>query len=365
MDRRRGDVFESLALVLAGVLLLLSNLGVLPPLAWHMLARWWPLLLVAAGGAMMAGVKARGVLRGALTFLIVVVVGVAISSATGLVDRASGWAGDEEITTTEYEAQMPETPLESVLLEVEMGSSETVITDLPEEDGRLFHSIAEHTGDRVKPVMSFDISGREAQIRYSRKFSQGNVPFFGLFSPVDRHTLELGALDVATKYDLTLGSGDIRLDTARSKISSVRLVVGSGSARAGFAAHNGVKSELTVDLGSGDADLDGLANLNPGVVRIDVGSGSAELNFEGKLGIDAVSVDAEVGSGSVTIRLPEEAGYRIYADVGSGGVVADGEDYDSDDFESDRPLTSDNYEQAPVKFEIRADVGSGDIRIVR
>lgn len=365
MDRRRGDVLESLALVLAGVLLLLTNLGLVPLGTWQTLARWWPLLLVAMGGAMMAGIRVRGMLRAVLTFLIVMVVGVAISTATGFVDRASGWAEGEEITTTEYEAQMPETPLESVLLEVDMGSSHTVITDLPGDDRRLFHSIAEHTADRLQPVMSYDISGREAQIRYTRKFSQRSVSFFGLFGSVDRHTLELGALDVPTKYDLTLGSGDIRLGTARSKISSVRLVVGSGSAQADFATLNGVNSELTVDLGSGGVDLGGLANLSPGVVRIDVGSGHAELNFDGKLGVDAVSVDAEVGSGSVTIRLPEGAGYKIYADVGSGHVTADGEEYDSHYFKSDRPLISENYESALVKFHIRANVGSGDMRIVR
>lgn len=48
----RKSLFAPLVLILLGTLLLLSNLGMLPPLG-PLLARWWPLVLIAIGVALL------------------------------------------------------------------------------------------------------------------------------------------------------------------------------------------------------------------------------------------------------------------------------------------------------------------------
>ena len=48
----RGSFFLPLLLVIAGILLLLNNLGVLEWSVWEEIAKLWPVLLILGGGAL-------------------------------------------------------------------------------------------------------------------------------------------------------------------------------------------------------------------------------------------------------------------------------------------------------------------------
>ena len=63
---RRGSLFFPLILVAAGVVLLLSNLGVVPAIAWSQLVRFWPVLLIALGIDVLIGRPSLGSTLGAV-----------------------------------------------------------------------------------------------------------------------------------------------------------------------------------------------------------------------------------------------------------------------------------------------------------
>ncbi|MFH1609775.1 MAG: DUF5668 domain-containing protein [Candidatus Bipolaricaulota bacterium] len=75
--RTRGNIVLPLLLILAGVILLLNNLGHLPWTVWATIGRLWPILLIALGLDILFG----RVLRWALGVVLVVLVGIAVALA--------------------------------------------------------------------------------------------------------------------------------------------------------------------------------------------------------------------------------------------------------------------------------------------
>jgi len=63
---RRGSLFFPLVLIAIGAVLLLSNLGVIPSIAWGQLIRFWPVLLIALGIDILIGRPSLGSTLGAL-----------------------------------------------------------------------------------------------------------------------------------------------------------------------------------------------------------------------------------------------------------------------------------------------------------
>lgn len=76
--RTRGSIVLPLLLILAGVILLLNNLGHLPWTVWATIGRLWPILLIALGLDILFG---RSVLRWALGVALVVLVGISVALA--------------------------------------------------------------------------------------------------------------------------------------------------------------------------------------------------------------------------------------------------------------------------------------------
>lgn len=72
---RRGSIAVPLLLIAAGVILLLNNLGRLPWAVWDLLAKLWPVLLIALGLDILFG---RSALRWALGIALAVLVAVAV-----------------------------------------------------------------------------------------------------------------------------------------------------------------------------------------------------------------------------------------------------------------------------------------------
>jgi DUF4097 and DUF4098 domain-containing protein YvlB len=121
------------------------------------------------------------------------------------------------------------------------------------------------------------------------------------------------------------GSGGITLTDIRG---NVRANTGSGSIRAdgiagGFSASTGsggvtfgqtANGDVDISTGSGTVQATGIL----GALRIHTGSGgiTAEGEQKGRW-------DLEASSGSITIRLPENAGFDLNAHSGSGGVYVD------------------------------------------
>lgn len=76
--RSRGSIVVPLVLIAAGVVLILNNLGLVSWDVWTLLARLWPVLLIALGLDLLLG---RSVLRWAVAAALVALVGIAVTLA--------------------------------------------------------------------------------------------------------------------------------------------------------------------------------------------------------------------------------------------------------------------------------------------
>jgi DUF4097 and DUF4098 domain-containing protein YvlB len=121
------------------------------------------------------------------------------------------------------------------------------------------------------------------------------------------------------------GSGSITLTDLRG---NVRANTGSGTIRAdgiagGFNATTGSGGVTLSQNASGDVDIStGSGTVRASGIRggLRIHTGSGGITAEGE---QAGRWDLEASSGSITIRLPENAGFDLNAHSGSGGVHVD------------------------------------------
>ncbi|MCU1287001.1 MAG: hypothetical protein JWO13_3351 [Acidobacteriales bacterium] len=126
----------------------------------------------------------------------------------------------------------------------------------------------------------------------------------------------------STKLDSQTGSGSVDIDSLQG---AVRAESGSGRIRV-----NKIASEVKLQTGSGGIELNGAE----GNVNAHTGSGHIRLyNINGGLNASTGSggVEAEgnakgdwdihTGSGGIRVKVPSQAGFRVDAQSGSGGVT--------------------------------------------
>jgi DUF4097 and DUF4098 domain-containing protein YvlB len=139
--------------------------------------------------------------------------------------------------------------------------------------------------------------------------------------------------DVQGQVQVGTGSGDISVHTAKG---AVRLHTGSGKLE--IAAPN---DAVVAETGSGDVIVNGAhADL-----RVHTGSGNVQID-----GNPAESSywDLHASSGDVTLHVPGDASFRLYARTGSG------------DIDAGIPIV---LEGTSAKHELRARIGDGKGRV--
>ena len=163
-----------------------------------------------------------------------------------------------------------------------------------------------------------------AETRLRADSGSGDATVEGVQGPlkVETGAGRIDATRIGGEVHASTGSGDIRLDAIQG---SVTANTGSGSIRA-----TGVAGEFSGETGSGDIHLEqsaaGLVKASTGSGRIELagvngplraGTGSGDITAQGELGGDW---RLETGSGAVTINLPENASFDLYAHTDSGRI---------------------------------------------
>lgn len=303
----RPSLVWPILLIGLGVILLLSNLDILPGDAWALLWRLWPLALVLIGldvligrrstlGSVIAALVALAVLFGVIALLL-----LAPSIPALQLDRLD-----------ELQTRNLQTPLENVQTAdvfIDWDPGENALSALPPDN----------------PY-----------------WIDGTVEFFGgLTFDVDRS-----------------GShGSIRLDASRSGI----VIGGPDSSRNRWDVrlHPEVVYDLTLDSGSGSQDLD-LSRFALSRLSLDTGSGATNLSLPP--GDYRVILDG--GSGGVQIAVPETAGLRVQLDSGSGSMVLpDSMELVSGELDGDGVWETADIAQSESRIEMTIDQGSGAIAI--
>lgn len=315
-SRRPPSIFWPILFIAAGVLLLLSNLGYLPPLSWGVLWRLWPVLIIALGIDLLIGQRSViGTIISAV--LICVLVGglVLVALFAQHIPAVSDWIQPFElpawIQQPEFQTRHLEYPLEDVQqAEIYIGwSSVPGYLSALEDSPNLIEGDIDYRGE-----LNFDVSliGDRANV----KLESG---FFGLWPFGSR---------AGKRWDVKL-SPDVPLD-------------------------------LTLDAGSGPCNFD-LTGLDISNLVLDAGSGPIDLILPSGSTFEA-RIDG--GSGPITIVLPRSVGARVVLDAGSGSFNPDnrfqlvrGKRYGNGTWETD------NYRTAEHTITLGIDQGSGMISI--
>lgn len=171
--------------------------------------------------------------------------------------------------------------------------------------------------------ISYDIV-TPAQTRLHSATGSGNQTVQGLAGPAessagsgDVHPNEIGA-DVTAHT----GSGEITISGVKG---GLRATSGSGEIRA-----DQISGAITASTGSGDVRL---AQSGSGDVEVSTGSGTVEANGVNgavQIGTGSGNISAEgtpagnwrlhTGSGDLTVELPQQTSFELYAHTSSGSI---------------------------------------------
>lgn len=176
----------------------------------------------------------------------------------------------------------------------------------------------------------------------------GNVSATGVHGPLsaDTGSGNVTAVDGVGRLNADTGSGDVEV---RSYEGDVSADTGSGDV-----VVNSVRGDLEADTGSGDVNV---ADVTASFILADTGSG--DIVMERVSG----SLEADTGSGDIEVR-DLNAGARLVADTGSGGVTLTGDMSRVEEIEIDTGSGGVEIRMSAIPgMRLRIETGSGGIDV--
>jgi DUF4097 and DUF4098 domain-containing protein YvlB len=182
-----------------------------------------------------------------------------------------------------------------------------------EEDRDLMHNIS----------ISYDIV-TPAQTQLHAATGSGNSTTEGLAGPVESTSGsgDVKLNDIGAEVTARTGSGEITISGVKGEL---RASSGSGNIRA-----EQISGAITASTGSGDVRL---GQSGSGDVEVSTGSGTVEVggaNGAVQIGTGSGNITAEgtpagnwrlhTGSGDLTIELPQQSSFELYAHTSSGSI---------------------------------------------
>jgi len=140
-------------------------------------------------------------------------------------------------------------------------------------------------------------------------------------------------IDIGSRATAETGSGGIELSQVGGDIHAT---TGSGSIRM-----DRTPSRIVTHTGSGTINISGAGN------DLRASSGSGSVHVDGNPGPSSYW-DIHASSGSITLTVPSDAGFRVHARSGSGSI------------ESDLPVT---MEEQTGRHEMRGRIGNGSASV--
>jgi len=192
-----------------------------------------------------------------------------------------------------------------------------------------------------------------AETEVRANLGSGSMEVNDVQGPVNLHTGSgrIGAHRIHGDADTRTGSGSIELMDIGSRASAdtgsggielsriggdIRATTGSGSIRM-----DRTPSRIETRTGSGSINISGAAND----LRARTGSGSIHIDGNPQ---PSSYWEIHASSGSITLTVPEDAGFRLHARSGSGSIA------------SDLPVTT---EELTGRHEMRGRIGNGSASV--
>lgn len=343
-----GRLFWPILLIGVGIVLLLSNLGLIEPVSFILLLRMWPLVLVAIGLQILFGRDAPWV--GSL-----IAAGVVIAALVLLVYAPDlGFkTPSPELITENFGVSSDGVDEADIHIDTDRGS----LSIFPLEGSDHLIEIEVTHNEQVR----FEESGtRRKNVNFVLNDLGGFD--FGNFIDVNKITTEIGLstrIPIALNLDHGSGSADLNL----SSLELIRLEVDNGSGSLDVILPPGAYPTL-IDTGSGSLRVETERNVDLDL-EADIGSGRVTFDLaEGVTG----HIDINSGSGTVTVYLPEGVGVWVSGSTGSGSVTLPRGFYRTRGSDSPGSQSgtwqSPDFDNARDQLFIEFSVGSGNIRFL-
>lgn len=305
--RRSPSLIFPIVLIVAGLILLLNNLGVVPWSIWPSLARLWPVLLILLGLDLLVG-------RGSPWF------GAAIAVLMlGLVVGVALWTGIHGIPPGTPSAQLSEATLAAPLngassgdVTVDFGAGRLDVGALPGDSPSLVQVTAQLTPGATLPPLSTRLeNGTELVTIQVRGGPRGWIPFGA--DPARETTMNLSLNPrIPETLRFNLGAGQSTLDLTAIPVRDLTVNNGAGQLEVRFPAGSG-QSTANIHSGAGQITL----IIPPGVgASIHNSSGLVNLHLSNRFqavsdgyqtadygtAANRVNITLQVGVGQVDVR---------------------------------------------------------------
>lgn len=276
VERRamRGGLVGPVALIAAGVVLLLNNLGLIGWEIWSTLLQLWPVLLIAIGLDLIVGRRSTLV-----SLLIGVLTIAALAAGAWYLGVRPGAAAHSEAVSYELQGA------QRANVAISVSAGELRLRAQAEPSGLIAGTVPLASGERLE--REFAVRGGEAHLKLQ---TAGRTP------------LTFGGSQFRQPWDLRL-TRDVPL-------------------------------QLNVNAGAGRTEID-LTHLQVTDVDLDAGVGETVMTLPGS---GRLSVSISAGVGETTVRIPANMAARIHVSGGIGDknvdrrFVRDGEYYTSADY---------------------------------
>ncbi len=312
MEERRPRLVFPLLLIAVGVALVFERLGTWA-IPWHMLWRFWPVLLVLLGLEMLLARSRTGGLVLALALVIVLVGGIVYLAPR--MELGSRWdlptwplrrgaaQGDIEIKRLSH----PLDGAERATARIELGVGDLYLAALPEGSQSLYEAEIRH--DPRRSAVRAEVTGTNSEARLELRSEQGSWRVPG--DQGDEWQVQLSPA-LPWRLDLSGGVHRSRLDLKGLALDGLQVDVGVGdvtlllSERGGYQAMvNGGVGRLVLELPEG---VEASVHVDAGLSSVNVGPrlrqhGDSYITSGYQTGAkDAIVVDVDGGIGSLTIR---------------------------------------------------------------
>lgn len=219
----------------------------------------------------------------------------------------------------------------------------------------LYRMSLRYDADVTAPLASFDDGART--LRLGTQSSGVKASWSGR-----REGSHLRAeLSDRTAMRLTLDLGAARANVELGGLRLRHLAIRSGAAKTfvSVATPNPeALSDVSVEVGAADVTVEHGGNLRASRVSLSVGVGALDYDFAGDWSTD-IMADVNVAMGSLTLRVPADAGVRVstqtfLVDFSSAGLVRHGDDWESPGFAD-----------APRHLRVRAHGAFASLKVIR
>ena len=281
-DNRQSNNWIAFVLIGIGAIWLLGQLDIFRGASLAILARYWPLIIVAIGINMLLGRRNPGAAR-----LILIVTAVVLAGLV-LVGPSLGLVGSRNLQRETFTADMDGADSAEVRLDLSVGN--TTITPL-NDSAQLVIADLGFIGD-----IRFDVRGDDTRTVTIANQSDNSFSFFDFdFMSGDDLAWNVGINpDVPLELTLGGGMGEVNADLSEFNLTALNIDGGMGTIN------------LTLPASEARYEVDINGGMGTHFISIDDGA--------------AFSMTIDGGMGSTILELSEDTPIRIERDGGMGGV---------------------------------------------